>query len=182
MLRTRSQPPSDDHLPHLPLKRLPTRAVWKLAITCTEMLQLDTHYMNRRTLPCIVDECPGCAAELPRRYEAYVSCLTTQPSTHIIVALTPKAAKQLWDSAPNPNDLRGLIITLQRLGNRANGPLSCVVDHSEAIAHKLPPIPELRAHMLKIWGLSHSHFGSDHPYYKQAADDSHNWSPGDHGS
>ena len=93
MLRTRSQPPEDGNLPHLPLVRVPTRTAWKLAITCTQMLQVDTHYMNRRTLPCVTHDCPGCAAELPRRYEAYISALTTQPSRHVIVALTPKAAQ-----------------------------------------------------------------------------------------
>lgn len=182
MLRTRSHPPEDENLPHLPLIRVPTRTSWKLAITCTQMLQVDTHYMNRRTLPCVTTDCPGCAAELPRRYEAYISALTTQPSRHVIIALTPKAASQLWASAPNRTDLRGSIITLQRLGTRANGPLSCRFEHSDAIDHKLPPIPELVAHMLRIWGLSASQFGTDHPYYASATTDPNKWTNPDHGS
>jgi hypothetical protein len=167
-IRERQQPPSDNHLPHLPLIRVPTRTAMRLAITSVSMYQVDTHYMGRRTLPCTTTDCPGCAAQLPRRYEAYIAALTTTPTRHVIVALTPRAAKQLWDSAPDPHNMRGIIITLQRMGNRANGPLMCRVEQEEHAESKLPPMPELRAHMARIWGLDRSHEGTDHPYYRKA--------------
>lgn len=182
MIRTRSQPPNDDNLPHLPLLRVPTRTAMKLAITCAEMLQVDTHFMNRRTLPCVNENCPGCEAKLQRRYEAYISAMTTQPTRHVIVALTPRAAKQLWDSAPDPRDLRGTIILLQRVGSRANGPLNCRIEPAETLSGKLPPMPELIAHMMRIWGIKQSHMGQDLPAYGSLVEDPENWTNHENGA
>lgn len=165
MIRWADRPPADDSLPHLPLIRVPARGSIAGALTTPHILQVWTHYISRRTQPCTTDACPGCEAQLPKRYEAYASIWTTTPSRHIIVALTPGAAEGLLSSAPNPQDLLGLRVTIQRLGSRANGRLVCRVDGDQVHSSKLPPIPELAAHMFKIWGIDQSHTAQDHAGY-----------------
>lgn len=181
MINWANSPPDDSGLPHLALKRVPARGAIKGVITTTEILGVWTHFLGRRTLPCTTVDCPGCKAKLTKRYEAYVSLWTNSPSAHIIVALTPRAARELTDSAENPKDMRGLMIIIQRLGQRANGMLTARVESADGYTKALPPIPELRAHMLKIWGLDQSQISQDHPMYKAATDQPENWDANEHG-
>lgn len=167
-IRQPSAPPAAAKRPHLPLMRLPKSACWRVAITAWELLQVETHFFGRRTLPCVTEDCPGCAAQKPRRYEAYLSVWTASPSKHIIVALTPRAAAEILSTITPPNQLRGHMITLRRTGTRANGPVTAEIDGEMIDANRLPPAPDLLAQMLDIWGLDQSHTAMDHGAYAAA--------------
>lgn len=164
-IRTYDSPPPESDRPHLPIVRVPASGNIRLAITCFELLQVPTHFMGRRTLPCLDHHCPGCADQRPARYEAYVSGIRSGDKRHCIYALTPGAARLLLSGVPNPTQLRGHIIEIKRAGRRPNGTLR--VDHDEHMvsADKLPPAPNLMEHMLHIWGLDSSHLANDHPEY-----------------
>lgn len=158
-------PPAPSGRPHLPLVRLPAKAIWDLAITCFEALQIDTHFLGRRTLPHLAENCPGCEYKKPLRYECYVTALRKSDKRHLIVALTANAANQLYAAVPNANQLRGHIVTLRRAGSRPNGMLQLeVAEHMVSTEH-LPDAPSLLDHMLDIWGLDQSHLGQDHAGY-----------------
>jgi hypothetical protein len=110
-------------------------------------------------------DCPGCESSLPRRWEGYVACWTRSPSRHIIVALTPGAALGIGDSAPDPHQLRGLWLTCDRVGKRNNSRLRARVELIETAQIKLPPEPDLKAHLLHIWGLDQAHVAQDNAAY-----------------
>ncbi len=133
----------------------------RLAVTCFELLQIDTHFMGRRTLPCIENDCPGCQAKKPRRYEAYVSGVRGSDSKHLIYALTGGAVHAIIPFMANVTQLRGHIITLTRSGTRPNGMLRAEVDETMLDPTRLPQAPNLLEHMYAIWGLDQSHLGQD---------------------
>lgn len=140
-------------LPHLPLVRVKTAGIVRGVITSRSYIGVNTHFMGQRTLPCVGDDCPGCAAEKSKRWEGYLSVWTTAPSKHLIVALTPGAATQILDAAPDPNNLRGLFLTVERLGSKPNGQLRGNVEPANIEPGHLPPEPELLRHLYKIWGV-----------------------------
>ena len=146
-------PPTTNLLPHLPLIRIKPGQPTKGIITSTQICGVPTHYYGRRTLPCLADECPGCKAQLAKRWEGYISVWTFAPSHHVIWALTTAAACGLKDTAPNFTDLRGLCLTIARAGKHNNSQLRARCDPYEALQMRLPTAPDLRAHLLHIWGM-----------------------------
>lgn len=149
----KAQPPANHSLPHLPLLRVKTAETIRGAITCLQIEGTDTHFMSNRTLPCIGEECGGCAQQLATRWEGYISVWTTQ-GKHIITSLTPRAANNLLGTVADPCNLRGLFVTIERQGRRPNSPLNARCEQPDVLTVKLPPLPNLRAHLCRIWGLA----------------------------
>lgn len=161
-------PPSNAGLPHLPLFRVRTGEIVRGVITCLEIAGCDTHFMANRTQPCSGDEtCPGCKAELARRWEGYISVWTVAQKHHLY-ALTPRAANSLLNSVADGKNLRGLFVTIERKGRRPNSPLDCRAEQPDVISVKLPPIPDVHRHLLRIWGLEEAHIGQDNPGYSNS--------------
>lgn len=165
---TYDRPPRRGDRPHLPLVRLPARAQWRVAITCWELLQIDTHFIGRRTLPHFDDACPGCAAKRPLRYEAYVSAVRSADAKHLIIALTLQCVNSFIDQVPNSKQLRGHILDIERVGPRTNGMLKAQLDEKMINTTRLPEAPNLWEHMAAIWNLDSNHIGSDNPDYREA--------------
>ena len=158
-------PPQPSALPHLPLERIRGGALFRGLITSHSVLGVLTHFMGGRTLACVDGNCPGCEAQMPQRWEGYLAVITPQPTRHIIVALTPGAALGIADSAPDAMMLRGNLLICERSGKRANARLRARIEPTEPYGKVLPPAPDLKAHLLHIWGLDTSHAAMDHPAY-----------------
>jgi len=158
-------PPQPTQLPYLPLERIKPGGAFRAIITTPTALGVWTHFMGGRTLPCMDSDCPGCLAQMPRRWEGYLGCLTPSPSRHIIVALTPAAALGISDTAVDRFALRGNLIIFERAGKRLNSRLRARVEPIEFYQKMLPPEPDLKAHLMHIWGLEQSHQGQDNQTY-----------------
>lgn len=171
-------PPDRSRLQHLPLLRLGPQAALRAAITSPDVLGVLTHFMGGRTLACIQGDCPGCESKLPQRWEGYLGVVTTKPSRHIILGITPGAALGIGDSAPDPHNLRGLLLVAERIGKRANARLRARVEEVELGQLRLPDPPDLKAHLLHIWGLDQAHAGNDHPDYRAEVLRTYGRSPG----
>lgn len=154
-----------DRLPHIPLQRLGAGREIAGVITCNHSVDKYTHYIGNRTLPCIKDDCPGCAAQRRKGWERYVSLWTTAPSKHVIVCMPPDAAFEMDAMLPNNDNLRGWFLTLTRAGKRANGRVSAQIHESSFREGGLPPAPDLLKHMYKIWGLDLQEINEDHPLW-----------------
>lgn len=159
------EPSAPSGLPHLPLVRVKPGAGTSGMITSTKLLGVPTHYMSRRTLPCVEKDCPGCEAKLPTRPEWYLALWTTVPSRHIIAALTPAVAWQIKDYFRDCPTLRGCLVRLTRAGKAANSRLLVDCQLVETAQQKLPPEPDLVAHLLHIWGLDQAQLGQDNSAY-----------------
>jgi len=156
-------PPSS--LPHLPLTRVKPGAGFTGLITTSRLLGVPTHYVGRRTLPCVKEGCPGCEGKLATRDEWYAGLYTAIPSKHLLVALTPAVAWQIKDFFKGSPTLRGCYVILTRAGKAANSRLLVQCKDFESGQAKLPPEPDLAAHLLHIWGLDQAHMAQDDPAY-----------------
>jgi hypothetical protein len=121
--------------------------------------------MSRRTLPCVDQDCPGCEAKLATRPEWYGSLWTFTPSRHVLVALTPAVAWEIRDFFKACDTLRGTAVVLTRAGKAANSRLLVTCNLVETAQQKLPPAPDLVAHLLHIWGLDQSQIAQDDQAY-----------------
>jgi hypothetical protein len=84
---------------------------------------------------------------------------------HVITVLTESAEVQLRDLAPDPDNLRGVVIDITRQGQRANGRITVAYADEAVPNHVLPKAPDLRLHLLNTWGLLGDQMGSDHPLW-----------------
>lgn len=157
--------PKGTQLQHLPLSRLPAQAKWLIAPTTEQLLQLWMHFLGRRTLPCTKSNCPGCLDARPRRYEAYLAACRAIDKKHLILGLTQNAALEMLNQAPDPHALRGTTWIVERLGERPNGMLKATLVPNGCDPKRLPPAPDLEAHLQHIWGLDQNHAGHDAPEY-----------------
>lgn len=152
-------------LPHLPLERLKAGKKICGAITCLTPYDQHVHYLGGRTLPCAPENCPGCTAERRRGWELYVSLWTPKPSRHILTALTPAAALNLSDQVADPSNIRGWWLEIERVNVRANAKMIARVIAPDDRPMNLPPAPNLKAHMYKIWGLNPDEINAEHPLF-----------------
>jgi hypothetical protein len=158
-------PPPARELPHLALVRLKTSARISGLLTCHHPQTCHMHFYAGRTLPCVGDDCPGCALQRRLIRECYVSLWTGHPTKHVILALTPRAEWHLKFETPDSHDYRGLWIDVERQGKKNNGRLELERGARTPTPHHLPPAPDIRAHLTHIWGLDPSQIGSEHPLF-----------------
>lgn len=159
------EPTQPTNLPHLPLVRVKPGAGLFGALTSSKLIGVPTHYMSRRTLPCVTDGCPGCEAKLACRPEWYAGFKIRNPGNHVIVALTPACAWQIKDRFHNLTTLRGVGLTLTRAGKAGNSRLLVECHELELAQLKLPDEPDLIKHLLHIWGLDQGQLGQDNAGY-----------------
>jgi hypothetical protein len=157
--------PESLNLPDLPLRRLRASEQITGTITSNQALRVITHFYGARTLPCIGDGCPGCAAHRERRREGYFSIETHAGHLHGILGVTDGAMLNLSDKAPDWNHLRGLEITVRRKGKKVNGRVNIDVHGLTLETQRLPPAPDLKRHMFHIWGLDSEQMPEDHPLF-----------------
>lgn len=157
--------PRRPELPHVPLERLKPSGTIRGAITSQEPLSTHLHFLGGRTLPCTGDPCPGCELQRRRIIEHYISLLVDTPRRHIILAITPGAALNLYDQAPDPHKLRGTIISATRAGKKMNGRVNIHVEEHTVPDSKLPPTPDVIRHLHQIWGITPEQMGTEHPLF-----------------
>jgi hypothetical protein len=172
--RWQDDPPPERMLPHMPLVRVKPGVMLSGAVTTTQIHGVPTHYYGRRTLPCLADDCPGCAKQMPSRWEGYIGLWSSRPSKHLIVALTPGAATGIIDTAKDPKNLRAVYVEICRTGRAANSRLVASCKELEIPSSHLPPIPDLRAHLLHIWGLDLDPTKIDPAHWAETVRDSYN--------
>lgn len=99
-----------------------------------------THYIRKRTVPCVLHGCPHDATQ-PARWKAYapaeVHRVNPESGKHewlpAVVEITERLA-----ALEGREDLVGLVVEFSRIGKRPNGPLSYMVVEA-AKQPKAPP-------------------------------------------
>jgi len=155
------QPTAPSSLPHLALLRVPPGNGLYGVLTSPKPIGVQTHYMGRRTLPCVSEACPGCLARLATRDEWYTGLWTGSPSKHVIAALTPAVAWELTDKLQPRLNFRGIKVHLTRAGKAANSRLLLTLPDPENLFTSIPDEPDLRAHLLHIWGFDQGELTRD---------------------
>lgn len=138
-------------LPFLPVITLKAKFDGRGVITCDAAYEVDVHWIGRRTLPCLEENCRACLQQVPKKYEGYLSLVWIHNRKHEIVRMTRDAMLILKSQLLQQDSLRGHVVQLVRKGNKSNGRVIPSVEPLEIEQARLPKSPNLEAHLAKIW-------------------------------
>jgi len=143
----------EDDLPFIEVVTLKAGFVGRGYVTCEKPYEVYTHWIGRRTLPCMGKECGACQALVPAKYEGYLSLVWAHNRTQQIVRVTKPAMLQIKSQVQLQPSLRGTILNFERKGKRSNGRVIVRVDALHLEVAKLPQSPDVRRHMMHIWSV-----------------------------
>lgn len=157
--------PNDDGLPYMETVTLkPSFKGWGV-FTCSKLFETRTHWIGRRTLPCLTPTCPACDAERPRAYEAFASILWASDKQHQIVRLPQGPVYQLKELLRGTDDWRGVGIEFVRKGKDRNGRIVCRLMERFVESARLPADPDLEAQLMKIFRIDGIRVSDDERAY-----------------
>lgn len=147
------EPPArgTDHA--LTLYRVPAGTGRKGIITAADLLGCWTHWWGGRTQPCEDEDCKACSEGMPRRWHAYLSAWTSQPSYHYLLELTRNAIDPLLLYRKDHGTLRGCYYEARRSGPAKNSRLLLTCRPADLAGLQLPPEPNLIHCLAVIWSL-----------------------------
>jgi hypothetical protein len=79
--------------------------------------------------------------------------------------VTHGAELNLSDQVHDWHALRGVILEAKRIGPKSNGRVQITVDENRLSPERLPPEPNLTAHLFLIWGIDAESIQPDHPLW-----------------
>jgi hypothetical protein len=147
------EPPARGTNHALTLYRVPAGAGRKGIITASDLLGCWTHWWGGRTQPCEDEDCKACTEGMPRRWHAYISAWTAQPSYHYLLELTRNAIEPLLDYRKEHGTLRGCYYEARRSGPAKNSRLLLSCRPADLAGLKLPPEPHLIHCLAVIWSI-----------------------------
>lgn len=111
------------------------------------------HWYDGRTWPCLGGEadCEGCRRRSAGRKEKGYTCgcfLTSR--CHCIPEITPYALRTC-PALEFPENLRGQLLTLERLGERSCSPVRASLETPRSLRGSLPDIIDVKAELIRIW-------------------------------
>lgn len=142
-----------DELPYIEVLTLPKGAKFKGCLTCNDLYCPDTHWIGRRTLPCMGEDCAACEANKPKRHEAFGSFVWNHNHRHQIARLSVPVAVTIKRALTGVVDYRGQVVHLERKGDRKNGRLVAYVDDYSFPQERLPAAPNLVDHLSRVWRI-----------------------------
>lgn len=115
-----------------------------------------THWFNGRTTPHLLGRggCSGCREHLSKRWKGYLAIYWQAGVCVGLAELTPSAARACPELIEATGaDLRGYLIELARPLGKKNGRVSLRLQPPpyRRAPDKLPPAPDVRACLLRIW-------------------------------
>jgi hypothetical protein len=151
------RPDNQDTTNALRIVRTPPGKPLTLLITSSDPVGCYTHFAANRTIPCEGSEtCPWCAAGYPSRWHGYLTGLLTDTLEHVIFEYTAGASTAIENYLRANGTLRGLILTSKRATNAPNSRLLIALRPSDPARTHIPPAPNLKAHLCKIWNVRYT--------------------------
>jgi hypothetical protein len=149
----KNRPPKPNEFGGIRIMRIPKGKGLDLLITSATLVGADTHFAQRRTIPCSGPACALCLDGSPVRWHGYVSICSTRLSAQGVLELTALAATPLIDYQDRHGSLRGASLRAARTGNHDNSPVHCSVNPSDIDLRTLPPAVHLEQFLAVIWHL-----------------------------
>jgi len=146
-----NDPPEATDFAAVRLIRPPATGSITGVLTSPTVLGTWTHWDQYRTQPCSGDKCKLCIDGQPRRWYGYISVFSMSTHRHYVVQITSQAAQQLYAQVRDKDNLRGLLIKIERAAKRPNAKLLIDVRPCPCTVPDLPdPIP-IQRYMALIW-------------------------------
>lgn len=114
------------------------------------------HFHEGRTYPCSRDPktCGFCFKNISPRWKCYLAAIIPYTGKMYLVEITQRAAYECVQLRDPKCNLRGMMITLHRLGQAKNSPVACRIEktHLESQLKKLPPAFDVVDAIKNMWG------------------------------
>lgn len=115
-----------------------------------------THYWKGRTVPHETTLCEACAAGRAPRPYCYLAIETGAARERVILELTATGFAPIIQYLTEKGSLRGALIEAWRVVAKPNGRLHVTIKPGNAHIAHLPPAPDLRALLCRIWEIEPS--------------------------
>lgn len=112
-----------------------------------------THFVDRRTRPCMGDRevCQGCFAAIAKRWKGYIAIFLPGAGRIALAEITVEAYRSSPELSSKHVNLRGYLLKLERQGKARNSRIIASA-HPYVKDEKLPPPPDIRQALLRLWG------------------------------
>lgn len=149
----KNRPPAPNEFGGIRLIRVPKGKTLELIITSNVLVGADTHFTQRRTVPCDGPSCAYCLDGSPTRWHGYVSICSTRLTSQAVLELTSLAAQPIIDYQDRHGSLRGARLRATRVGNHDNSPVHCSLEPADIDLRTLPTPVHLENFLSVIWHL-----------------------------
>jgi hypothetical protein len=148
-------PPDNTNTHSLPLRRVSRAPVIAICLS-SKPLGAEVHFFRGRTRPHTNDgTCEACHAGQAPRWRGYLTLWDREQRQTWITEITPYAYDGLKEGLTSFGTLRGHTIKLERTKPNPNAPLQATVYAALTREEELPPEPDIRHILERIWDLDH---------------------------
>lgn len=139
----------------LRIVRAPKEGSLELVALNDHLVFVWQHFADNRTIGCTVGF--GCLCEekrVPTRLYAYLGCALAQNGQVVLLQLTDEGCRglQLQDSPLCGPSLRGHVVSVRRDQKSKGGMVqSGIVTRPPYASDRIPPPPDVRAELVRIW-------------------------------
>ncbi len=145
------RPDETQQSPGYKLMRCP--ADKKLGFICYSraIIGVNVHFWKGRTNPCTGEDCRACDDKSPYRWRGYLC--GAHPKSKIVAAIeiTGGCIDPIDDYGKTYGSIRGAIIMLERMSNRANGAVKLTIERSDWPPETLPEPIDIQNLLMKLW-------------------------------
>lgn len=131
--------------------RCPIGGTGPWLITCPKHIGCQTYWAHGRTTPHLSEGCPGCAEDIPHRWNGWLCVYDERRLRHAILEITPGCLASINEFLLQVGTLRGARIRLFRSNGKRNGRLQAEVMKSELTLTQIPEPFDLQAELTRLW-------------------------------
>lgn len=113
-----------------------------------------THYWGGRTIICRKLTCPACKEGNAPRWYGYAPLWSVKSKAIAIVEWTAKAHEPIKNWLTEHGNFLGCQLSLERVGNKANGRLHARICSGDYSKELLPEPADIKAMLLTMWGVT----------------------------
>lgn len=112
------------------------------------------HYWRRRSTPCLGKGCEACEHGEAPRPKGYAAVTGKNDTKIWLLEVTENCAVPITAQMELRTTLRGCVVALSRLEQRANGKLSIEFGGKSIDGTLIPQAPDVEEVLRRIWGFS----------------------------
>jgi hypothetical protein len=147
-----SDAPKREDLPaNYRIMRCPPKGEIRGVVASDVIVGTHLHYFRGRSTPCSKSQCEACEAGHVPRWKGYVLLMSLKTKNLQIFEFTERAYEAFLQKQEQHASLRGCVLTCRRTANRPNGPLQATFDEARYDDALIPPVPDLREILQRIW-------------------------------
>lgn len=138
---------------HFEIIRTPPGGSIHAVIASEKFIGTNLHYYRGRSTPCRKNNCEACEAGHRPRWTGYVLIMSKKTRRLNIFEFTQRCYEPFHAMQVARDSLRGVVFTCRRTSSRPNGPLTIIFEEDRMDPDAVPPVPDLREILERIWEI-----------------------------